>query len=129
MSWLCCLSRASLSFFSSCKSSDLSWRSYFSRKKPTTSKLHLLLCFFITSVTFILPFTFSCHSKYFHCFFFSFFLCFRYQTVFWVSASVLRSRSCSFSESYFHEVSMRLHAVTASCSSSRLYSVMWLLIP
>ena len=48
MSWLCCFSRASLSLFSSCKSSDLGLRSCssLSRRKPTTSELHLLVCFY-----------------------------------------------------------------------------------
>ena len=85
MSWLCCHSRASLSLFCSCKSSDLNSRSCssFFRRKPTTSYVNLQLCFYSQCH---LSLTFSCFSKSFHCFFFLFlefcFFRFRYQTVF-----------------------------------------------
>ena len=46
MSWLCCLSRASLSLFSSCQFTNLNSRSCssLSWRKPNTFELHHLLC-------------------------------------------------------------------------------------
>ena len=82
MSWLCCHSRASLSLFCSCKSSDLNSRSCssFSRRKPTTSYLNLqpvslssCSYVFMSLQFFPLLFFLIFWASFFH---------FRYQTVF-----------------------------------------------
>ena len=108
MSWLCCLSRVSLSLVSSCKSSDLNVRfcSCLSRKKPTTSKLHLLLypqCHFHLAPYVLLSlqifpvlsfsfaelsfFRFQCRLSFFG------------STFTFFNLSIRSTRSCSFSES------------------------------
>ena len=87
MSWLCCLFRASHSLFFSCKSSDLNSRSCssFSQRKPTTSELHVLLCFYpqchfhlATSRFFVSP---NLYIGFFSFLELSFF-CFRYSLTF-----------------------------------------------
>ena len=113
MSWLCCPTRAFLSFFSSCKLSDLNSRhcSSFSRREPTTSELHLLLCFYPQYHFHLAPYVFFFVTPNLPIAFFSFLELsfFLIYSLFWVSALVLRlpssnlfvmsSRSCLFSES------------------------------
>ena len=94
MSGLCCFSRASLSFFFPWKSSDLNSRpcSSFSRRKPTASDLHLLLCFLspVPLSSFPLRFLVSPNLSVAWAFFFSFSIS---SCLFWVSTYVLRSLS------------------------------------
>ena len=131
--WLCYLSRTSLSFFSSCKSSYLNlWScSSFSRKNPVTFELDLLLSLLSSVSLSSCPLRFLVPLNLSFVFFlisWAFFLSFSIPgCLFWVSASVLQSlssnfsirssRSCSFSES---SSTLRLAPAT-SCLVFDLY--------
>ena len=87
MSWLCCHSRASLSLFCSCKSSDLNSRSCssFSRRKPITSQIKIQLCFYPQCHFYLAPYVFMSLQIFpllFLLISWAFFFRFRYDTVF-----------------------------------------------
>ena len=79
MSLLCCHSKAFLSLFCSCKSSDLNSRSCssFPRRKLTTSELKFQLCFYVQCHFHLAPYVLM-SLKIFPLLFFSYFLSFRF---------------------------------------------------
>ena len=138
MSWLCCHSRASLSLFCSCKSSNLNSRSCssFSRWKPTTSYLNFQLCCYpqchypLSSR----PLRYHISPNLSIAFFFwflewaFFFSCSISDCLFWVSASVLPSLSSNLSvrssRSYYFWLLVLLTSLrprTVTANSSQLF--------